>query len=177
MKLFWRRGYEGVSVADLTEAMNIAPPSLYAAFGSKGKLYREVLELYQSRPGAVSIDVLEEPGTVREVVSRLLRSAVQTATELSPSSGCMIANGMLACGSESSELAGITLKLRRGLIDALARRFRRAASEGGLAADTDIEGLARYVAAIIQGISVQAHDGASRRQLERMIGQALEALP
>jgi AcrR family transcriptional regulator len=176
MDLFWQRGYEGVSVADLTAAMKIAPPSLYAAFGSKAQLYREVLDAYQRRPGAVSLVALDDAGSVRENVSALLYSAANTATELSPPLGCMILNGMLACSRDNLELADLTVELRQDLIEALRRRFQRAIREDELTADFDADISARYFAAIIQGISVQAHDGARWPELVALIELALEML-
>jgi AcrR family transcriptional regulator len=176
-KLFWQRGFEGVSVSELTGAMNIATPSFYAAFGSKADLYREALECYQHRPGALSTCPLEIDIPVRDAVERVLRMAIATVCELSPSSGCMIANGLLAASPEHDGLAEITANLRGGLIAALEQRLVIAVKRGELAIGTDARTLARYFSAIVQGISVQGLDGAGKVELERLVQFALNGLP
>jgi TetR/AcrR family transcriptional regulator, copper-responsive repressor len=177
MRLFWQRGFEGVSVADLTAAMNIAAPSFYAAFGSKAALYREALECYQHRPGALRICPLQMQPPVREAVGRVLRMAIATVAELSPSAGCMIANGMLAVSPELAELAELPAGLRRGLVEALEMRMERAIEHGEIAAGSSAKTLARYFAAIVHGVAIQGRDGASREQLEQLVEFALGVLP
>ena len=177
MELFWQHGFEGVSVNDLIRAMNISPPSLYAAFGSKAELYREVLAEYQQRPCAVSTHVMTDDVSLTEGIRRLFHLSIMTVTELSPPAGCMISNGLLAVGPDHGDLAEMTASLRRGLISGLQARFERAVARGELPPETDPPTLARYYSAIIQGISIQAHDGASRTELEGIIELSLAGLP
>lgn len=177
MKLFWQRGFEGVSVSDLTAAMDIATPSFYAAFGSKATLYRETLECYQKRARALSTCPLESDLPLREAIERVLNMAIATVTELSPSPGCMIANGLLAVSPEHRELAELPASLRRGLIAALESRLQIAAERGELMPGTNAATLARYFAAIVQGISIQARDGSSEADLRALVRFALEMLP
>src|SRR5262252_2095208 len=69
LQVFWRKGYEGASLSDLTRAMGINRPSLYAAFGNKKSLFRQVLDRYIEGPGAYAGEALKQP-TARAVVER-----------------------------------------------------------------------------------------------------------
>src|SRR3984893_16481820 len=97
--VFWSKGYEGASMADLTSAMGIERPSLYAAFGDKEKLFRQVLDHYQKGPGSLVGAVLQEP-TARRVIERLLRESADAGTDPGNPRGCLFVQGALACGSE-----------------------------------------------------------------------------
>jgi AcrR family transcriptional regulator len=176
MRLFWRNGFEGVGVTDLMEAMNISPPSFYAAFGSKTDLYREALAVYVNRPRAVSPRLLAGDVPITVAIRTLLRAAIYTVTELTPAAGCMIANGLLAVGPGHRDLAELTASLRRDLVLALERRLEQAVEGGELGTGVQPASLARYFATIVQGISVQAHDGASKKELEGIVAQALDTL-
>lgn len=98
MRLFWRHGYEGVSLNDLTTAIGIAPPSLYAAFGSKAQLYREALDRYGGIPGALLN--LDAASTLDEVVATILRQGADAVTDPGGERGCMVSSGMLQCAEE-----------------------------------------------------------------------------
>src|SRR3546814_9199255 len=101
MRLFWRHGYEGVSLNDLTSAIGIAPPSLYAAFGSKAGLYREALDRYSGVPGALLN--LGSELTLDETVAAILRRGADAVTDPRGEKGCMVSSGMLQCAEERSE--------------------------------------------------------------------------
>ena len=155
MRLFRRHGYEGVSIADLTSAIGIAPPSLYAAFGSKAGLYREALDRYTALPGAV--DGMAGAATLEEAVSGLLEAAVEAV--VAEERGCMISIGLVEGGPAQQELARELcerrLALRRRIADSLSKWMDHEAANR----------LAGYLLAVQQGIAVQARDGADESTL------------
>jgi AcrR family transcriptional regulator len=174
--VFWRKGYEGASLPDLTKAMGINRPSLYAAFGSKEGLFRKALDRYADGPAAYVREALNAP-TARAVAERLLGGAIDLATDRRNPRGCLMVHGALACG-EAVESVRRELVARRAATEAaVRRRFERAAAEGDLPADSDPAGLARYVLTVIQGMAVQAAGGAKREQLRPLVKMALRAWP
>jgi AcrR family transcriptional regulator len=176
LQVFWRKGYEGASLSDLTKAMGINRPSLYSAFGDKEALFRKVLDRYFEGPASYLHDALKEP-TARAVVERLFREALDVQTGKNNPPGCLLIHGALVCGDEARPIR-MELGLRRTQGEvAIRRRLERAKSEGDLAANSNPADLARYVATVIQGMAVQAAGGASRKQLQRVITSALHAWP
>ncbi|MGF0540325.1 TetR/AcrR family transcriptional regulator [Agrobacterium sp. ES01] len=162
---FWRLGYEGASIADLTKAMGITPQSLYSAFSSKADLYREALDWYQSRIGAFAIAALEEPEVTTAIERLLMEAAVEFSNPDRPH-GCMISTAVLNCAEENQTVAAMVAGERKTTLDALQNRIARGIAEGQLPSNTDPQALARFVGAIIQGMSVQAKDGASAAELK-----------
>lgn len=162
---FWRLGYEGASIADLTAAMGITPQSLYAAFTSKADLYREALEQYRREEGAAAGRNLAGAGHVVEVISRMLRASAHEFTLPGRPKGCMISTAVLTCAVENQAIAEHVSALRSETLALLEDRFRQGAVDGELRADTDVAGLARFVGAILQGMTVQAQDGAGKAEL------------
>jgi AcrR family transcriptional regulator len=166
MRLFWRHGYEGVSVADLTGAIGIAPPSMYAAFGSKAGLYREALDLYAGLPGA--LDGMKGAETLEQAVTGLLDAAIRAVT--AEDRGCMISTGLIEGATEQQELARELGDRRRALrdriADALSRWLERA----------EAERLAAYLSAVQQGMSVQARDGATSKELSRIADETVAGI-
>jgi len=175
LRVFWSKGYEGTSLEDLTRAMRINRPSLYAAFGNKEALFRKALDRYAQGPAAYVREALEEP-TARGVVQRLFRGTIELLTDRRHPRGCLIVQGALSCGEEAEcvrkELAG-----RRITVEgAIRRRFQRA-PKGDLPRNCDSADLARYVVTIIRGMCIEAADGATRAQLQRVATMALRAWP
>lgn len=177
MMIFWQRGFEGASLSDLTEAMGISRPSLYAAFGNKEDLFRRALERYVERgPAAQHFAALAEP-TARTVVERLLRYAAQSLTDPSHPAGCLSVQGALSCSEAAQSIKDALSALRCNGEAALTERFERAKAEGDLSASSNPAVLARYVAALLQGMSVQASGGATREQLLDVAEMALASWP
>lgn len=174
MKLFCKHGYEGVSVADLTTAMEISAPSLYAAFGSKEALFREALALYQQRP---DLPHLKAKGCIRAQIKTLLYDTVRAATDPDFPAGCMVSAGMLACKPEHEELAESIAQMRTARCDLVAQHLADAAASGELPPGTDTQALGRFIMAIAQGIAIQAHDGAPAAELFAMVDTALQNWP
>jgi AcrR family transcriptional regulator len=176
LEVFWRCGYEGTSIPDLTAAMGINRPSLYAAFGNKESLFRRVLDRYAAGPAAYVREALDEP-TARAVAERLLAGTVDMLTDQGNPRGCLVVQGALACG-EAAESVRRELAARREAVElAIRRRFERGRADGDLPADSDPTGLARYVTTVIHGMGVQAAGGASRSDLRRVAEIALRAWP
>lgn len=175
--LFWRHGYEGTSIAQLTKAMKITATSLYAAFGSKEQLYREVLVLYASTHGEPITRALAQPGPAREAIRQALAEAAKQFSRSGWPQGCLIANGAIRCSPEHRIAARETAAIRRMGQDAIRQRIGQAIADGELAASTDAENLAAFYASVVQGMSVQAVDGATREQLIGLGELAMAAWP
>jgi AcrR family transcriptional regulator len=176
LKVFWRKGYEGASLPELTRAMGINRPSLYAAFGNKEALFRKVLDRYAEGPAAYFRAALTEP-TARAVAERLLGEAVDLLTGPRGPRGCLLVHGALACG-EAAEPVRRELAARRAAGEAaIRRRFERARAEGDLPAGACPADLARYVVTVLRGLAVEAAGGAGREELRRVVELALRAWP
>jgi AcrR family transcriptional regulator len=176
LEVFWRKGYEGASISELTDAMGINRPSLYAAFGNKEELFRKALDRYAQGPAAYTYEALTEP-TARAVVERLLREAAEALTDPHNPHGCLGVQGALSCGAAADSIKNELCMRRSAWEAALEKRFERARQEGDLPKDADCTDLARYVATVVQGMAVQAAGGASRKQLLKVAEITLLACP
>jgi AcrR family transcriptional regulator len=176
VEVFWRKGYEGASLADLTKAMGINRPSLYAAFGDKDKLFRKVLDRYAEGPASYSSSALEEP-TSRWVVERLLYGTADLLTSPGNPHGCLLVQGALACGNDANSARKELISRRMAGEAALRQRLNQARMDGDLPPEANPASLARYIVTLIQGMSVQAAGGATRSELYRVIGIALQSWP
>ena len=174
--LFWQKGYEGTTLGDLTAAMEINRPSLYAAFGNKEGLFQRVLERYLSGPGAGATAALQD-ASAREAVRRLMRFYADAAVHAERPRGCLLVQGALACGDESQSIrAALAEKRHLGEV-ALVTRLERAKREGELPADARPADLARYVWTICNGLAVQAAGGATCEQMRRVVQLAMRVWP
>jgi AcrR family transcriptional regulator len=170
MQVFWRKGYLGASLSDLTDAMGINRPSLYAAFGNKKSLFRKALDLYAKGPSSYLGEALQEP-TARAVIERLLRGVVDLLTDPRTPPTCLWVHGALSCGDDSmrEEFAA----QRAAGLAKLRTRFKRAVVDGDLPPDSDVDTLAHYVQTVNFGLTVQASTGATRKELLRIVETAL----
>lgn len=175
LEVFWRLGYEGASIADLTQAMGVCPTSLYAAFGSKEDLYRKALERYGKGDGSFSAVLASSGGTAREAVGLVLRECASRFTDPAHPPGCMIATGVLACAEENGPVADHLASLRRRIAEAFTDRIEAGIAAGELPEGTDGHAVARFYGSIIQGMSVQATDGADGEALRLVADMALDA--
>jgi AcrR family transcriptional regulator len=176
LRVFWRKGYEGASLPDLTRAMRISRPSLYAAFGNKESLFHKAVERYVDGPASQVGEALRER-TARGVARRLWRASIDLTAGSRHPRGCFLVQAALACGDDADPVRRAAAKRRDGLETRLRERFERAISEGDLPSNADPAGLAKYVATVAQGIAVQAAGGASRGELLRVAAMALRAWP
>ncbi|MFH8678678.1 TetR/AcrR family transcriptional regulator [Streptomyces lydicus] len=177
VRSFWEQGYEATSISDLTRAMGIGAPSLYAAFGDKRALFDEVVAAYgRLYGGFISRAVAEEP-TARRGVERALREAAAEYTAPGRPRGCLVISAALNISPASAEVAASLREMRRSNLREIASAVRADVAAGELPADTDADALADYVGAVIQGISQQARDGAERTALEAVVELAMRAWP
>lgn len=176
LRVFWRKGYEGATLPDLTRAMGINRPSLYAAFGNKEGLFRRALDHYAAGPAAYVREALDEP-TARAVAERLLGGAIDLLTGPRTPRGCLLVQGALACG-DAAESVRRELAARRQRTDtAVRQRFERARAAGDLPGGADPGELADFVMTVLRGMAVQAAGGAGREELRRVVALALRAWP
>jgi AcrR family transcriptional regulator len=176
LNVFWRKGYEGASLSDLTKAMGINRPSLYAAFGDKEKLFRKVLDRYAEGPASFSEAALQE-STSRAVVERLLYGTADLLTSPQNPHGCLWVQGALACGNGADSVRKELISRRVAGEAELRQRLNRFRIDGDLPPEANPANLARYIVTVIQGMSIQAASGASRGELHRIIGIALQSWP
>ena len=174
MHVFWAKGYEGASLSNLTRAMRINRPSLYAAFGNKEQLFGKVLNRYMDGPVAWFGKALALP-KARNVVEQLFLGTVRMAEDPRTPAGCLLVQGALACGSSSARKE-VAARRAAGEV-ALRRRLQQAKREGDLPKNADPAELAHYVMTVVRGMAVQAAGGASRDQLHRVAQIALRAWP
>jgi len=174
--LFWRHGYEGTSLAALTDAMGINMPSLYAAFGNKQTLFGKALDRYLQRPASYLPKALEEP-TARQAAQKLFRGAIGMVMNRRHPDGCLLVQGALASGPEDESIRAELSRRRAAAEAAVRRRFQRAVAEKDLPSSIDPARLARYIITVIWGMSVQAAGGATRAQLKQVAGQAMQSWP
>jgi len=176
MHVFWSKGYEGASLSDLTQAMRINRPSLYAAFGNKEQLFRKVLDRYVDGPLAYFAKALAAP-KAREVVEQIFFGAAKMAGDPRIPAGCLMVQGALAVGDAARSVRREAAARRIASEVALRCRFQRAKREGDLPPNTDPADLSRYVMTVLQGMAVQGANGAGRDQLGRVAKMALCAWP
>jgi AcrR family transcriptional regulator len=176
LKVFWRKGFEGTSLSDLTEAMEINRPSLYAAFGDKASLFHKAIDRYVEIQARHVRAALEEP-TAREVVQKLWSGSIALVRNPRNPKGCFLVQGALACSDAGQSLQKAMAQQRNNGESALRKRFERAVEEGDLPKDADAASLARYVTTVSYGMAIQATGGASAEELTSAAEIALRAIP
>ncbi|MDG4857507.1 TetR/AcrR family transcriptional regulator [Streptomyces sp. T-3] len=175
IRTFWERGYEATSVSDLTRAMGIGPPSLYAAFGDKRSLFAEVVVEYGTRYAAFGRRALDEEPTARAAIGRMLHEAATAYTEPGHPHGCLVIHAATNCTTPEVEQS--LRDQRNANVAVFESRIRADIAVGELPADADAQALARYSGAVLQGMSQQARDGATRQELEQVANFAMRAWP
>ncbi len=176
LRVFWSKGYEGASMADLTEAMGITKPSLYAAFGNKEALFNKALDLYEREKTDYMRAALDAP-TARGVAERLMNGALAMYSCPENPNGCLGVINSVACGAEAECIRDAVVARSATAKRALLDRFARAKVEGDLPADLDPAGLAAFLTAMNQGMAVQAGAGATRAELEKLVETGLKLWP
>lgn len=175
IRLFWRQGYEATSVRDLSDELGIGQPSLYNAFGGKRALFEEAVEVYDRTYGGFIDAALAEEATAAGAMRRILEEAPMRYTRRGLPRGCLVTSG--DAGTDDPGVKTWMSEVRDVSRQGLRNKIRDDVDAGVLPADTDAEGLAAYVMAVLSGLVHRARDGASRRQLEQVSQVALSALP
>lgn len=175
MEVFWRHGYEGATIAQLTEAMGINPPSLYACFGNKEGLLKAALDRYSKLRG-VWMEEVVAAAIARDVAERMLMGIADKQTDPANPPGCLLVQGGIACGTGSENVPFELAARRAQNEDQLRDRFIRAKAEGDLKPSSDPAALARYVLAVSVGMGVMASSGADREALRQVASVAVQAV-
>jgi AcrR family transcriptional regulator len=173
LEVFWARGYEGATLPELTRAMGINRPSLYATFGNKEQLFAKALDHYQTGPQSFLTEALTKP-TARSTVEAIFAGLVLMQSH---SRGCMIVTGALTCGSEAESVRQKLIQLRQAAVTILSDRFERGIREGDLPEGTDCKTLARFIVTIMNGLAVQAVSGATADELTKVARLAMKSWP
>jgi AcrR family transcriptional regulator len=173
---FWQHGYDGSSIADLTAAMGITPQSLYAAFGSKAELYRETLDQYRRMPRPEPGNPFQDKIDTVTAFERFLTNSAKIFTAPEHPKGCMISTAVLNCAEENEPIAHHVASMRLQTLDIFTARLERGIEEGDIRPEANPRSLARFLGAIVQGMSVQARDGATTDELLALLSHALSEL-
>jgi AcrR family transcriptional regulator len=176
LEVFWARGYEGATLPQLTRAMGINRPSLYAAFGNKEQLFHKALDRYQAGPMSFLSEAMRKP-TARAVVEAIFSGFVRMQRDRHKARGCLVVSGALACGEEAEMVRRKLAQLRQAVVTALQARFERAVRDGDLPVGTDCATLARYTATVLNGLAVQSASGATEKEMRLVSGLAMPAWP
>ena len=176
LRVFWQHGYEAASMAELTAAMGITKPSLYAAFGNKEALFHKALDLYE-REKLAYIGVAIQAPTAREVAERLLRGALQQQMSTCDPKGCLGVINSVACGAEAEPIKAAVVARRASSEAALIRRFEEAKQAGELPDGMEPDALVRYLFALMQGLNIQAGSGATCPQLQQLVDTTMAIWP
>ncbi len=177
MRLFWEHGYEATSLAQLTEAIGVSAPSLYAAFGDKETLFLRAVERYQARGGDQTQALFGEAKTAREAVARtLLESAIRLTDPKYPR-GCMVVLSAISVSEEAASVQKELMKCRSGWEKEMKRRIERGVKDGDVPQSVNAGALASFYMAVLQGMSLHAKDGASRERLKEIGEAAMGAWP
>jgi AcrR family transcriptional regulator len=175
LDLFWERGYEGTSLGDLAEAMGIASASIYACFGNKQNLFRRVMALYGATSGEPPRRALREQPTARAAVHAMLRATADQITGSDTPHYCMLILAAPTGAVENHEVRDFLADRRRDMHAIIRDRLARGVIDGDLTAPDGLDAIARYYTTVVQGLSIQARDGATRAELETVITCAMAA--
>lgn len=177
MEIFWRLGYEGASLADLTGAMRINRPSLYSAFGSKESLFAEAIARYEEIEGRDITRLLDEAPTARAGIEATMRHNARTYVAEGRPRGCMIVLSMVLGTPESESVRRLLAARRRAGEDELRQRIERGKREGDVSAHVKAGRMASFFTTVLQGMSIRARDGAGQDELEGIVDAAMACWP
>lgn len=177
MRTFWTQGYEGTSIQDLVQAMGVNKPSLYATFGCKEEIFREAIELYDRVEGRATSQSLAQARTAREAVETMLRANARAYAVAEGPRGCMIVLSSLLGAPENARVRAYLADNRLAGETLLKDRLAQGIAQGDLAPTADIAQLAAFYTTVLEGLSIQARDGAGADKLNTIIDTAMLAWP
>lgn len=176
MHLFWAQGYTGTGVADLQRVMGgISAPSFYAAFGSKEALFREAVALYNSTEGAPMVNALATGSTARAAIEGLLRAAARSFCKSGNPRGCFLVLGAVNCTPASKSVEAFMREQRDFREKVIRARLALGVAEGDVPPAADLKALASFYTTVLNGMALQARDGASRKALNAIVDYAMAA--
>ena len=175
MLLFWERGYEGTSMADLTQAMGLSPSSIYAAFGDKHALFQLAVKRYMEIRAQYAVKALQEP-TLEKFIRALFDNTVAFLTTPGHPARCMTLSGAVGCSVDASPARDLMTEIRKQNEVALKERLLKARKRGELPKDVNVDDYTRYLSTIITGLSIQAANGSTKAELKRTAQMALRHL-
>ncbi|MEX1141015.1 MAG: TetR/AcrR family transcriptional regulator [Thermoleophilaceae bacterium] len=173
MEVFWERGYEGTSIADLTAAMGIGAPSLYAAFSCKEELFQEAVALYDATEGEATNRALRDEPTARSAVEAMLRDNARNYARADRPTGCMIVLAATTASPRNDAIRALLAASRQRSIEALERRLEQGIADGDVPAKTDTASLAAFYVTVLEGLSIRARDGTSQETLDAIADYAM----
>jgi AcrR family transcriptional regulator len=176
LNLFWRKGYEGTSMSDLTDAIGVRRPSLYAAFGNKEALFLNALDRYDAGPASFFAAALRA-STARGAVEAVLRGAANLHADAGNPPGCLMVHGALVGRDESFAAREETRRRRVRFREAIQQRLERGKAAGELAAETDCAALAHFFSAVVRGLAIESVGGATGEELIGIVDVAMRAWP
>jgi AcrR family transcriptional regulator len=174
--LFWNKGYEQTSLADLTREIGITPPSFYFAFVSKNELFQKIVEHYAATYLGFMDDALSKP-TAREVAEAILYGCAEAYTRPEHPPGCLIVNNFMPCANNDNPIRQGLARGRKARFSKLRKRLQNARTSGDLPTDSDPEELARYLISLRWGMAVEAQSGATKQDLYKVAARAMQAWP
>jgi AcrR family transcriptional regulator len=177
MRTFWAQGYEGTSIQDLVGAMGVNKPSLYSTFGCKEEIFQEAVKLYDRLEGRATSQSLNQATTAYEAVETMLRSNARAYSAEEGPRGCMSVLSSLLGAPENERVRAFLAENRLNGEMALRDRLARGVVEGDLSSFANIDRLAAFYTTVLEGLSIQARDGASREKLNTIIDTAMLAWP
>lgn len=175
MLTFWQHGFEATSIQDLTKAMHITAPSLYAAFGDKQQLFLECIDWYERTDPEPTAVIFAQAATARAAIERWLNIAALKLTQPNKPNGCMLVTAATNCTAQSSCLQDVLTTKRNNTSQLIQARLRQGQQDGDVSADIDIKQLADFYNTVVHGLTIQALDGANRTTLQAIVNQAMKA--
>lgn len=175
MEVFWAKGYADASMSDLTQAMGIASPSLYAAFGSKEALFREAVDLYRATSGSATRRALDCERTARGAIEAMLRDNADAFTDPGLPNGCFVILGAINTAPEHEGVRAHLLDLHKESCSLILRRLEQGAAAGELPSGVDLGPVAGFYSTVLAGLSIKARDGTGRREMHAIIDHAMAA--
>ncbi len=172
-EVFWAKGYDATTMLDLISATGVASASLYAAFGSKGEMFRNAILDYSANEGGFATRALNEESDSRGAIRRMLTDAVMLFSSWKPARGCMIVSSGLRMGAGSNDLVKWLSEQRMQRLDSILERLRRGQESGEISMSADVSALADFLTTVLQGLSIQAEDGLDRSRLLGIVDEAM----
>ena len=177
LEVFWRRGYEPASVSELCTAMGINPPSLYAAFGNKAKLFLEAVNHYEKVYWEATLDRMNQEPDLHRSIENFFRASAHILTSPDAPCGCLVVLAAINVSPDSQDVIDALRAIRQEARNFFMNRLKRGVLDGNLPAKTDVKSLATALNTLLEGMSIQAHDGLSRAELEQVGLMAVAMLP